>query len=67
MLGSYGRAATRHDTVSPSDVANEIAHTAPVAQLLCYIGVLLAAIGGLAVVPSGVLWFLARQKDLQTR
>ena len=65
--GPSRRLAARHDTPSPSELANDIARTAPIAEVLWHIGLPLTAIGGLTAVPSGILWFLTRLKDLQQR
>jgi hypothetical protein len=61
--GPSRRLAARHDTPSPSELANDVARTAPTAKLLWYIGVPLAAIGGVTAVPSGVLWFFTRNAN----
>ena len=61
--GSIGRVAARDETISPNEVANEIARTMPTAELLLYVGVPLAAIGGVTAVPSGVLWFFTRNAN----
>jgi hypothetical protein len=64
MFGSRDIADSRGGVISPAEVANDIARRMPTAELLLYLGVPLAAIGGLVAVPSGILWFLTRKANM---